>query len=243
MSGSKLSEDSSKSAQAESPRHEHPLGLTVHSMPEAAATLVDQGARTRSGRMKMLFVLLICAAPVVASYITYYFVRPEARRNFADLITPQQPLPAVMATDLDGQGLSLQSLKGQWLLLAVGSSQCDDACIQRLYLLRQLRESTGKDRDRIDRVWLVTDAQDVPAAMRPGLVGTTVLRVPAESLAQWLVPQQGHALQDHIYVVDPLGNWMMRLPANLDVTGASRFKRDLERLLRASSSWDQAGRP
>jgi hypothetical protein len=40
-----------------------------------------------------------------------------------------------------------------------------------------------------------------------------------------------------------MGNFMMRFPAGLDRDGAARAKRDLERLMRASSSWDQAGRP
>ena len=52
----------------------------------------------------------------------------------------------------------------------------------------------------------------------------------------------GQQAQDHLYVVDPMGNFMMRFPANMDVEGASKAKRDLNRLLKASSSWDQAGR-
>jgi len=39
-----------------------------------------------------------------------------------------------------------------------------------------------------------------------------------------------------------MGHWMMRFPAGLDKAGAGRAKRDLERLMRASASWDQAGR-
>ena len=58
----------------------------------------------------------------------------------------------------------------------------------------------------------------------------------------WLSPAAGQQLQDHLYVIDPMGNWMMRFPANMDVASASKAKKDLERLLRASSSWDQAGR-
>lgn len=50
-------------------------------------------------------------------------------------------------------------------------------------------------------------------------------------------------MADHLYVVDPMGNWMMRFPAAMDTAGAAKAKRDLERLLRASSSWDEAGRP
>jgi hypothetical protein len=36
-----------------------------------------------------------------------------------------------------------------------------------------------------------------------------------------------------------MGEWMMRFPANMD---PARVKRDLDRLLRASASWDLAGR-
>jgi hypothetical protein len=39
-----------------------------------------------------------------------------------------------------------------------------------------------------------------------------------------------------------MGNWMMRFQPDLDVSGAARARRDLERLLRASASWDQPGR-
>ena len=70
-----------------------------------------------------------------------------------------------------------------------------------------------------------------------------MLRVPADRLAAWLAPAAGHQLAEHLYVVDPMGNWMMRFPAKLDLATAAKAKKDLERLLRASSSWDQPGRP
>jgi hypothetical protein len=53
---------------------------------------------------------------------------------------------------------------------------------------------------------------------------------------------RGPALEEHLYVVDPLGHWMMRFPARLDKDGAGKAKQDLERLLRASAGWDKAGR-
>jgi hypothetical protein len=40
-----------------------------------------------------------------------------------------------------------------------------------------------------------------------------------------------------------MGHWMMRFPARMDAAGAAKAKKDLERLLRASASWDEAGRP
>ena len=79
-------------------------------------------------------------------------------------------------------------------------------------------------------------------AISPG-TPTQVLRVPPAALAAWLEPAAGKSLADHLYIVDPMGNWMMRFPAGIDPAGASKAKRDLERLMRASVSWDEAGRP
>jgi len=217
---------------------DEPLSLTVHTMPVPH----DDSARTKAGRWKMIAVLLICASPVIASYFTYYVLRPEGRRNYGELLTPQRPLPAIATLDLNGKPGELRALKNQWLLISVASAACDAACQQRLYLQRQLRESLGKEKMRADWVWLVTDAAVVDAQLKPALTEATVLRVPADALAQWLPAATNQRLEDHLYVVDPLGNLMMRFPANMDAAGAAKAKRDLDRLLSASSSWDHDGR-
>lgn len=221
------------------------LGLTVHGLPEPGSALAEReqaARRTRVGRWKMLMVLLVCAAPVVASYFTYYVIRPEGRRNFGELIDPQRTLPQAQAVDMAGQPVPLDRLKGQWLLLSVGGGACDEACQQRLYFQRQLREGLGREKDRIDWVWLVSDTQPVSEALMAGLKQATVLRVAPEVLSGWLAPAAGQALEDHLYVVDPMGHWMMRFPAPMTIDTAPKAKRDLERLLRASSSWDNEGR-
>ncbi len=219
---------------------DQPLGMTVHSMPTAQDLAVPE--QTRMGRWKMLLVLLVCAAPVIASYLTYYVVRPEGRRNFGELIEPQRPLPDLVAQGLDGARVNLRELKDQWLLISVAGAQCDSICQSHLYLQRQLREGLGKNKDRLDWVWLIDDAAPVPAEILPALKTATVLRVPAQDLQTWLSAAQGAKLSDHLYLVDPLGNWMMRFPALLTAEQAPSAKRDLERLMRASDSWDKAGR-
>ena len=105
-----------------------------------------------------------------------------------------------------------------------------------------MRESLGKEKLRLDRVWLLTDAAAVDTRLTPALTEATVLRVAAEALAQWLPPATNQRFEDHMYVVDPLGNLMLRFPANMDAAGAAKAKRDLDRLLRASGSWDTEGR-
>ena len=218
-----------------------PLGLTVHSLP----TPVDAMTRQRaSGRFKMLLIMAACAAPMIASYTLYYVVRPTGGATaYSDLIQPTVPMPAVPAQPLDGGAPQvLRGLAGQWLLVVVDSGACAEACEQRLFMQRQLREMNGRDRDRIDKLWLVIDDAPVKPALQQALAATPgmhMLRVPRATVAAWLKPAPGQALEDHLYVVDPLGEWMMRAPANAD---PSKLKRDITRLLRASGGWDQAGR-
>jgi hypothetical protein len=214
----------------------------VHSLPQPQEAAVADEQRTRRGRWKMLLVALICAAPVLASYFTYYVVRPEGRRNHGELIEPQRPLPFATATDLQGKPVSLPTLQGQWLLVSVAGGACDAACEQHLYLQRQLREGLGKEKERLDWVWLVTDDAPVREDLKAAVQQATVLRVPAADLAQWLSPARGQQLQDHLYMVDPMGHWMMRFPPSTDLAGAAKVRRDIERLMRGSAGWDKPGR-
>ena len=216
--------------------------MAVHSLPSTLPLAQQEQQRTRWGRMKMTLIMLVCAAPVIASYLTYYVVRPEARRHFGELIEPQRPLPDAGVADLDGAATNLRSLKGQWLLLSVAPAACDKLCQDHLYLQRQLRESLGKDKERVDWVWLATGDDAVPQAIRPALQNAKVLRVSIATLNAWLPPVAGAGLQEHLYLVDPMGRLMMRFPARLDQSSASKVKKDIERLLRASSSWDLPGR-
>jgi len=210
-------------------------GLDLHA---GAAT-----RRTARGRWQLLLVVLACAAPVLASYFTYYVVRPEGRSNYAALIEPARELPeSLPLRDLDGRAVDARTLRGQWLLVAVGGADCSGDCEKRLYAQRQLREMTGRERDRIDKLWLVTDDAPVKPELRAALAAapaTQVLRVPTTELATWLTPAPGESLASHLYLVDPMGRWMMRAPAALE---PAKFKRDLDRVLRASASWDTAGR-
>lgn len=218
------------------------LGLTVHNLPEPS---LGDAQRTRSGRIRMLLILLVCASPVIASYLTYFVIRPEGRTNYSELILPTRPLPSASElplTDLQGHAVAPESLRGQWLLVVVAGGDCDATCENALFLQRQLRETLGKERDRVDKLWLVSDARPVrPAVLQAISIGTpaTVLRVPRDALARWLTAAPDQVLEQHMLVVDPMGQLMMRVPADPD---PAKLKRDIEKLLRASASWDRPGR-
>jgi hypothetical protein len=218
------------------------LGLTVYDLPQPEAVAQADGNRSWAGRWRMLALLLVCASPVIASYVTYYLIRPEARRNFGELIEPQRDLPTLTTTDLEGRVATLPELKGQWLLISVAPAACDAECEKNLYFQRQIHAGLGKERDKVDRVWLITDATEVSPALRASIPGSLNLRVDPQGLGQWLAPEAGHGLTEHLYLVDPMGRWMMRFPPQLAAESAPKLKRDLERLIRAATSWDLPGR-
>lgn len=216
------------------------LGLAVHSLPKPG----DAAGPTLSGRLKLLAVLVACSLPVLVAYFVFYVVRPQGEAGFGELITPVHGVPSVQATRLDGTQMSLPSLKAQWLLVKVDGGACVQDCQKQLYILRQFRLMLGKDMDRLDWLWLINDQAEVDPKLAANLKhdSATVLRVDPETLQTWLPAPAGKSQQDFIYVVDPMGNTMMRFPSRLDSAAAAKAKRDMEHLLRASLPWDPAGR-
>lgn len=219
-----------------------PVQLTVHSLPPMQE--LNRLPATRRGRWQLWFMLLVCVAPVLASYFTYYVLRPHlGTLNFGTLIEPQRPMPADLElTALNGAPSVLGDLRGQWLLVSVAGGACDETCRANLYFQRQLRESLGENRERVDWVWLVTDDVSPPAQVAKALARATVRRVDREALQRWLSPASGQRLENHLYLVDPHGNWMMRFPPNLTVASAEKVRKDISRLLYASAGWDRPGR-
>jgi cytochrome oxidase Cu insertion factor (SCO1/SenC/PrrC family) len=205
--------------------------MTAVPSPDALPPPAPTPAQRRNQRLKLLAILLVCAAPVIASYLAYYVMPPLGRTNFGDLIEPQRPLPDLRLSGADGAAFRFESLRGRWVLLQFDSGQCDPACVDKLYALRQQRTMTGKDRDRIERVWLIGDAAVPADTLASDYAGTVVLRADPAELAPVFPVEAGRRLQDYLYVIDPLGNLMMRFPA----TGEpARIRKDLGRLLKAS---------
>ena len=186
--------------------------------------------QTSRARLKLLLVLLVCAAPVIASYFTYYVSRPDGRVNYADLIEPQQPVSDLAIAQLDGASETMAAQRGKWVMVVLGSPSCDAACTTALYNIRQVRLTTGRERGRVERLWLLTEPGDPDPALIAQHEGLIVRRIAPEQAARF-APAAGGRASDHVYLVDPLGNLMMRFPAQPD---PSRMKKDLNKLLRAS---------
>jgi hypothetical protein len=179
---------------------------------------------SRSGRRTILLVALAVAAPVVLSYVAYYLLPSSSRTNYGELL-PTAPMADVAGTRTDGSAFRLSQTKGRWTLVVAAPGACDAACARALYATRQARTMQGKDMERVERVWLVTDAtppSDAAVAEHPGLVVARVDEAAVRSL-----PRGPGA----VYLVDPLGNQVLAWPRDADIKGLAK---DLARLLKAS---------
>ena len=183
-------------------------------------------------RLRTLYLLLaVCFAPVVASYYLYYVAPPSGRVNYGDLVQPQRPLPELATTLQDGTAYDLRQLRGNWVMVMVDAAPCEAACQKKLWQMRQVRAVTGKNADRIERVFLVTNDAPLETMLMREYDGTHFLRAQAPQLQRYLELPAAGALADHIWLIDPISNQMLRWPKDAEPKG---IKKDLERLLKAS---------
>ncbi|MEX5746496.1 SCO family protein [Massilia sp. X63] len=202
-------------------------------MRDATEQAQAQERKRKRGRWKLFAVLMVCAAPLILSYLTYYVIKPEGRTNYGALIDPRtRPIPAMASTTLDGRPEKLEQYAGKWIMLKVGGGECLEACQKQLYAMRQWRLMQGKNMDRIERVWLVTDEQPLDTMTIRQYDGMHLLRAPHDTVYKWLPAEQGSTPAEHIYLIDPLGNLMMRFPADPDVR---KVYKDIAKLLKASA--------
>jgi len=184
--------------------------------------------------LRMLAVLGgLFLLPLLLSFWMYYGTdwRPASRVNHGELITPARPLPVINEPVLLGAPRSGTLFRHNWSLVYIGSGQCDDRCRHSLYVMRQTRLALNTDMTRVDRIFLVTaDCCDRTylAQQHAGIVAVDASGAGAIPLLRVFPDDRANSL----FVVDPLGNLMMRFDARQDAKG---LLQDLQKLLRLSS--------
>jgi hypothetical protein len=183
----------------------------------------------RTSRWPLVWVAVVAFAPLLLAYLTFYFWEPEGRMNYGELVEPVRPLPDGGLALADGQPFRLAALRGKWILLHVGPGRCEEGCQRRLYHMRQVRRALGKNMDRVERVWLIDDAAPLDPAVLAAFAGMHFVRAAGSDVLR--EPALVGDGREHVFVVDPLGNLMLKFPRDAD---PSRMLRDVERLLKAS---------
>jgi len=184
----------------------------------------------KRGRVQLVLVIVVFILPLVASLAAHLFGWSTGKTgNYGTLIAPRA-LPAAPLVALDGGPDRLDALQGKWLLLQFDAAACDAGCERKLYVMRQARLALGRDQDRVARVWIVEGAGRPSARLLAAIEGTRLLRAPDARLAASF--PAARSLRDHIYVVDPRGNLMLRFPREAD---PAKVIKDLQQLLKYSA--------
>lgn len=198
-------------------------------------------AQTRRGRLQMLFLLLACAAPVIASYFAYYVLKPEGgKTNFGTLVQPVQ--------DVNPAWFDIP-FNGKWtLLVARPAGECtikNESCLEALFLMRQLRVAVGRESSRVQLVWVNTDGKavdpEVLLAYDQKTAGFQILSLPADPKLKsefdaWL---NRDGAGQKIQLIDPSPAKMMVFPVTNSPKEFGSIKKDLEKLLRLNRKGEQ----
>ncbi len=199
-------------------------------MERAAAALRTRNLRTLA-LLAALFLL-----PLVLAFCTYYGSswRPGGHVNHGALISPPRPLPPARLAQLVPENPAAAApplFRDAWTLVYVGPGECPQACRQALQVMRDARLALNSDMGRVRRVFLVTQAccdRAFLAAAQPGLDVRDAGDAQARALLA-VFPEDDRA--HTLYLVDPLGNLMLRYDARQNSRG---LLEDLQKLLRLS---------
>ncbi len=183
----------------------------------------------------LLLLGAVSVAPFAGSLLLYYFWTPSTFTNYGELIAPL-PLAGITISAKDGKPLQLDELQGKWTFLMTDSGRCDDYCRSKLYVMRQIRLTQGRDQARIERVWLIADEVRPAPGLDAEYAGTRIIQGVADDFLSRL-PASASA-RDHIYVIDPFGNLVMRFPRDAD---PQRMKKDVGKLMKMSGGWIRTG--
>ncbi len=181
-----------------------------------------------NGRRTLMVLAAASVLPVLAAYLVYQNWRPEHRVNHGELLATER-LPSAQLTDLAGKLFSSDVLHGKWWLVTIQPPACDQGCQRRLYYMRQVRTAQGENMERVGRLWLIQGAGNPDAQLLAEHPGLLVARAQDPI---WLseFPAKTSAFE-HIYLVDPLGNLVLRYGDDVDPKGMIK---DLTRLLKVS---------
>jgi cytochrome oxidase Cu insertion factor (SCO1/SenC/PrrC family) len=178
---------------------------------------------TEQKRSSLPFWALVVVTGLPFLLALYLFLNPEmlevfGTKNHGQLVQPARDLPALQLQTLDGRGLDLDSLKGEWTLLMVGDGECAAPCQQNLYYLRQIRRAMGENRTRVQRLMVLADGKpgpDLQDTLQP-FEGTRVVVGPDAARKQLLalLRVDRQPLAGRIYIVDPQAKLILAYPPN-----------------------------
>jgi len=186
-------------------------------------------------KLTLLALIAVFAAPVTIAVLLnsqWLDWRPGSTRNHGELIEPAVRLPEFELASSSGETVTRETLAGQWQLLHYRPAGCNEACLDSLYWMRQVRLAQDRHQPEVALVFVTpgqVEAQTLEAIHELAPDFRVVAGDAGGELSRAL-PDPG--LEAISYIVDPEGHIILRYPQDADFNG---MRRDLSRLL----TWTQ----
>lgn len=201
-------------------------------------------APQKSHGLAMLALVLLFGLPPIVGWI--FFLNPQllpvSQSNNGAIIQPARPVADMNLVNRDGTLFNWETLSGKWTLITYVETQCQEACIERLKHSGQIKKAVGANRQRIERLLLIVDSNQVSIdAITNNHLGDATLLTPQAGESRSVRKQfsLGETSQPSgNYVIDPNGSLMMHHPIDMP---EKMILRDLEKLLKASQDWVKGG--
>lgn len=197
--------------------------------------------KINKGRRQLLLLMAFFAAPIILAVIMYNTLPeggPSHTKNYGDLITPARPLNDVALISESGNAFKFSDMNKTWVMIYIGSADCDNACAEVLYKMRQSRLAQRGEHLRVKRLYISTTGK-AKSSLKKVLKDHEGLEVvygkPAEIsavLTQFKLEGKSAAESaNRLYIADPFGNLMMSYESGFDAKG---LVEDLTLLLKVS---------
>lgn len=199
----------------------------------------DVSSHSNGGRRQLVLLAALFLAPVVTSWAVWMYLNSggtASSTNAGELVQPARPLQQVTLRDIAGEPWSMESVRGRWAYVMFAADACADECERQLYFTRQIRTGVNKDMARVRRVLVLGHQPDGGWLQEISEKHPDLAVVVAESAA-WSrfasqFSDQGRSVDgSEFFMVDPLGNFMMRYAPGVSAKGIAK---DLRKLLKIS---------
>ncbi len=182
----------------------------------------------RNHKRKLLILFALLCAPILISYFLHFSGYRPGSVNYGELIEIRE-FKGMGVNQVDNVIFRTRDMHGKWIMLMVDSGNCNEACQEKIYHMRQIRTVQNTEMHRVERVWLIDDDVPVDPALIEEFEGTFFVNSQGSELLADIPAEESN--RNHIYLVDPIGNLMMRFPENAD---PSLIVNDVKRLLHVS---------
>jgi len=202
--------------------------------------VIDEHARAAS-RKKLVWIFTLFFLPLLLATLWFQVVRTGVinlgSKSNGELIAPAVPFTEFALQEVGAdKAFDLDDVRGKWTILYVPGSACNGECEKTLHDIRQARLALNHRMERVQRVLLVDEEQTFSTEIQDAQLGLRIVGGDQQGSSgfaeQMSAAQSGMEPKTNmIYLIDPLGNLMMRYTP--DQLPRPLFK-DLKHLLKVS---------